>query len=107
MRRALRGGLVAVLAIGLPVIAVAVLLDRRFPPPLEALARPPAVAVLDADGKPLRLFLPSDEHWRLPVTLEELPPELPAAVIAAEDRRFYRHPGVDPVAILAVTNDRL
>jgi penicillin-binding protein 1C len=88
---------VAGIAIG---AAAALILDRRFPPPLEAFLRPPAVAVLDADGKPLRLFLPADERWRLPLTLDELPAELPTALIAAEDGRFYRHPGVDPLAIL-------
>src|ERR687892_50673 len=30
----------------------------------------------------------------------ELPPVLVAATIAAEDRRFWSHPGVDPIAIL-------
>src|SRR3546814_1780125 len=35
-----------------------------------------------------------------PVTLSELPDYLPQAVIATEDRRFYRHPGFDPIGIL-------
>ena len=81
-------------------VGAVLVLDRAFPPPLGALERPAAVAVLDGDGQPLRLFLPADDKWRLPVTLDELPPELPAAVIAAEDSRFFRHPGVDPLAIL-------
>jgi penicillin-binding protein 1C len=29
----------------------------------------------------------------------EVPPVLAEATIAAEDRRFYRHPGIDPIAI--------
>lgn len=32
--------------------------------------------------------------------LEELPPRVVAATLAIEDRRFWDHPGVDPVAIL-------
>jgi penicillin-binding protein 1C len=103
MRRAPRRAIVAAAATVLLVAAAGLLLDRWFPPPLGALARPPAVAVLDAEGVPLRLFLPADERWRLPVRLAELPPELPAALLAAEDRRFYRHPGVDPLAILRAT----
>ena len=103
MRRTAKLALAAT-ALGLMLSAAALLfLDRRFPPPLEALRRPPAVAVLDNHGRPLRLFLPDDESWRLPVTLDELPPELPAAVLATEDARFYRHPGVDPLAILRAT----
>src|SRR3546814_5851728 len=35
-----------------------------------------------------------------PVKLSELPDYLPHAVIATEDRRFYRHPGFDPIGIL-------
>lgn len=32
--------------------------------------------------------------------LEELPPRVVAATLAIEDRRFWSHPGVDPLAIL-------
>src|SRR5258708_7502339 len=40
------------------------------------------------------------------VSLKDLPPYLPKAFIAIEDRRFYSHYGVDPIGILrgAVTN---
>ena len=40
------------------------------------------------------------------VSLKDLPPYLPKAFIAIEDRRFYSHYGVDPLGILraAVTN---
>jgi penicillin-binding protein 1A len=34
-----------------------------------------------------------------PVTLEEVAPAFPQALVATEDRRFYAHKGVDPVAI--------
>jgi len=75
-------------------------LDLAFPFPWHRLDRPPAFEVTDLEGTPLRLFLPADERWRLPVTLDELPRELVAAVIASEDRRFGWHPGVDPLAML-------
>jgi len=74
-------------------------LNLVFPFPWESLERPPAVMVLDRTGAPLRFFLPADERWRFPVKLSELPPELPRALVASEDRWFYRHPGVNPVAI--------
>jgi penicillin-binding protein 1C len=32
--------------------------------------------------------------------VQALPPRVVAATLALEDRRFYRHPGVDPVAVL-------
>jgi penicillin-binding protein 1C len=74
-------------------------LDWLFPFPWENLQRPPAVVVADRHGEPLRFFLPADERWRFPVRLAELPPELPRALVASEDRRFYLHPGVDPLAV--------
>ncbi len=36
---------------------------------------------------------------RIPVTLQQMPPELIKAFIATEDSRFYEHHGVDPVGI--------
>ena len=74
-------------------------LNLVFPFPWENLERPPAVVVLDRTGAPLRFFLPADDRWRFPVKLSDLPPELPRALVASEDRWFYRHPGVNPIAI--------
>ena len=76
------------------------LLDLAFPFPEAALHRPPALAVADKDGVPLRFFLPPDGRFRLPVALAELPPELPRALVASEDRRFFQHGGIDPQAVL-------
>src|SRR3546814_7843697 len=35
--------------------------------------------------------------------LKALPPALPQALIATEDRRFYSHFGVDPIGLLRAT----
>jgi penicillin-binding protein 1C len=83
------------------------LLDLLFPFPEAALHRPAAAVVTDRHGAPLRFFLPADERWRFPVTLAELPPELPRALIASEDRRFYSHPGIDPLAVLRAARSNL
>ncbi len=48
--------------------------------------------VYTSDGKLIDEF---GEMWRTPVTLEEVPDNLRQAFIAAEDRRFRQHPGVD------------
>src|SRR5260370_29576215 len=48
-----------------------------------------------ADGKP---WFPLDEH-RQDVRLPQISPSLRDAVIAVEDHRFYRHPGIDPIAL--------
>ncbi len=70
----------------------------------EPLATAPAegslgLTVLDRDGRLIRELRASDGVRAAPVHLAELPPEVPRAMIAAEDARFYLHPGIDPLAI--------
>ncbi|HTY23081.1 MAG TPA: penicillin-binding protein 1C [Desulfomonilaceae bacterium] len=57
-------------------------------------------AVLDRNGRILRMF--PDGKGRMGLWCEEksFPAHLKAAVIAAEDQRFYHHPGFDPIAIV-------
>ncbi|HWP90846.1 MAG TPA: penicillin-binding protein 1C [Thermodesulfobacteriota bacterium] len=62
--------------------------------------RAPTVVVTDKDGNPVRFFLPRDEHWRLPIRLEDISPDLIKAVIASEDRWFHYHPGINPFAVI-------
>src|SRR5205814_919990 len=49
----------------------------------------------DTDGHPLAQFAAPDEQWRLTLTESEISPHLLAAIVAAEDARFYDHHGVD------------
>lgn len=42
---------------------------------------------------------PRSHEDRILVRMSEMPPLLPKALVAVEDRRFYEHHGVDPVAI--------
>ena len=58
-----------------------------------------ATTVLAADGTLLELRLNSEGRWRERVALDEIDPDLVAAVLAYEDRRFHSHVGVDPIAI--------
>jgi penicillin-binding protein 1A len=69
-------------------------------PPIDQLAipkRPPNIAILAADGS---LLANRGDTGGAAVHLSELPPYLPAAFVAIEDRRFYSHFGIDPVGIL-------
>ena len=52
--------------------------------------------VYSADGELIAQF---GEKRRIPLTLDEIPPEMVKAFIATEDSRFYEHHGVDPVGI--------
>jgi penicillin-binding protein 1C len=85
-----------------------VLLDLAFPFPAARLQRAPAVVVYDRTGEAMRVILPADQKIRVPVTLEEIPPRVLEAILTSEDRWFWRHPGVNPMAVAraAVANVR-
>jgi penicillin-binding protein 1A len=59
--------------------------------------RRPSLTVLAADGSLLTTY---GDLFGQPLTLREMSPYLPKAVIAAEDHRFYRHFGIDPIGLL-------
>ena len=56
--------------------------------------------VLDRNGKLLRAYLTSEGRWRLPATREQVDPIFLEALLAYEDKRFFSHPGVDPLAVM-------
>ena len=78
---------------------LAVLLVLAFVIPLPERDDGFSVVVEYRDGHPAYVFLSPDEKWRLHVALDEVDPSYIAALIALEDKRFWRHDGVDPLAI--------
>ena len=86
-------------------IGVVVWVGAHLPPiqSLEIPKRPPTIEIVGADGS---MLAQRGEMAGANVALKDLPPYLPKAFIAIEDRRFYSHHGVDPYGILraAVTN---
>ncbi len=73
-------------------------LDRLFPPNLTRLHSVGA-EVQDRDGRILSVLPASGGFWRLATRPDDVAPVLLDLLIAAEDRRFYQHPGVDPLAL--------
>jgi penicillin-binding protein 1A len=75
-------------------------------PPIDQLAvpkRPPDIQILGVDGS---VLADRGDTGGAAVRLRDLPPYLPKAFVAIEDRRFYYHFGVDPVGLMrAVVND--
>ena len=55
--------------------------------------------LLDRSGRELARVRTADGELMEPVRLGELSPWLVPATLAAEDARFFRHPGVDPLAV--------
>ncbi|WES29585.1 transglycosylase domain-containing protein [Varunaivibrio sulfuroxidans] len=84
--------LVAYYAYDLPDVETAIQATRK-----------PVVRIFAADGSELAR---RGDKYGAPVHLRDLPPSLPQAVIATEDRRFYSHFGIDPVGLArAVVHD--
>ncbi|MDR1486538.1 MAG: penicillin-binding protein 1C [Deltaproteobacteria bacterium] len=72
-----------------------------FPDPLSApRSWDWTVTVTDRNGRILKQILPPAMIRKEEMELSEFSPNLIAAVIAAEDKRFRRHIGVDPLAVL-------
>lgn len=63
-----------------------------------------ASKVYAADG---RLITDFGLERRTVIPLDSMAPSLPAAFLAVEDKRFYKHGGVDWIGVLATVKDRL
>ena len=65
-----------------------------------AQARQVSTTIVDRNGKLLRAFAMADGRWRLPVDARTgVDPGYLQLLLAYEDRRFYSHGGVDPLAL--------
>lgn len=76
----------AVFARGLPDTSSLYQVDRQ-----------PSITYLDRNGA---LIATRGTQMAPPADLDSLPDYVPAAFIAIEDRRFYHHPGFDPIGMM-------
>lgn len=56
--------------------------------------------ITDDKGEVVNAFLTSDQKWRMKTELVEISPLLQKTIVNKEDRHFYRHPGVNPFALV-------
>jgi penicillin-binding protein 1C len=56
--------------------------------------------VTDDKGEVINAYLTSDQKWRMKTELSEISPLLQKTIIAKEDRHFWSHPGVNPLAVV-------
>ncbi len=75
--------------------------------PIPALDLETSVTVLDRDGLLLRAYTVADGRWRLPAGIDDVDPRYLAHLIAYEDKRFYRHKGVDTIALARAAGQAL
>jgi penicillin-binding protein 1C len=97
VRRGATAALV-VAAVALLVLAIAV-----WRTPLPASLSEPApvsVRVVDRGGRLLAEVRTRDGELAAPVSLAEVSPWVVPALLAAEDSRFFEHPGADPLAMV-------
>jgi penicillin-binding protein 1C len=92
------GLLLAVLAVLAVPAGGAVVLDRLFPPDLSRLSAT-GTEIVDRQGRLVALRPAQGGIWRLRVTADDVSPVLLEILVATEDRRFWHHFGIDPVAI--------
>jgi penicillin-binding protein 1A len=85
---------------GLLALVVAVAVATAYLPSYSELTKRSdlgqMIRVRAADGTVLVSLGPSFGKW---LPYDQIPPEMRAAMIAIEDRRFRSHPGVDPLGI--------
>jgi penicillin-binding protein 1A len=79
------GGIVAWYAADLPDVDAALSAPRRA-----------SVTVLAADGSELAS---AGDRYGMALAVSDMPPALPLAVLATEDRRFYSHFGLDVIGL--------
>jgi penicillin-binding protein 1C len=73
-------------------------LDHLSPPDLSRL-RETGTEIVDREGRTIALLPAPGGVWRFAVTADEVAPVLLDTLVAIEDRQFWHHPGVNPLAL--------
>ena len=84
---------------GVVALVVAVLIALSSLPGYQEMRASPngqMIRVMARDGNVIASIGPSYGQW---LSYDEIPPVMVDAMVAVEDRRFYSHPGVDPIGI--------
>ncbi len=72
-------------------------IDATRLPPLTVAT---GVEVLARDDSLLRAYTVEDGRWRLAVSPDRVDPDYIAMLVAYEDKRFFDHAGIDPLALV-------
>ena len=81
----------------LTLIALFFLLNWIFPLPDKVAY---STIIEDNKGNVINAYLTPDQKWRMKTELGEISPLLQKTIVAKEDRHFYAHPGINPLAVV-------
>ena len=81
------------------IIAAGVLITPVLLSPLPRYRNPLSTVVEARDGSLIGARIADDGQWRFPGT-DNVPEKFEKAILTFEDRYFYYHPGINPVAIV-------
>jgi penicillin-binding protein 1C len=86
------------LSVAIAALAAVVVADLVLPPPI-ARANAVSAIVTDRNGYWLHAFATKEGRWRFSADLDDIDPKFVEELIAVEDKRFWSHWGVDPLAV--------
>ncbi len=79
-------------------LALCLLITYLFCLPSQLFHTPLSMVLEDRNGHLLGARIAADGQWRFPAT-DKVPERFATALTTFEDRRFYQHPGIDPIGI--------
>ncbi|NIB38089.1 penicillin-binding protein 1C [Pseudomaricurvus alkylphenolicus] len=91
-----KAGIVVGIVMALALVGAAVLIVRPLPTTLHSASY--SKVLYSKEGVLLAATIAEDEQWRFP-PVRELPDKYVQALLTYEDKRFYVHPGLDPLAL--------
>jgi penicillin-binding protein 1C len=82
------------------LLLVCAALSIRLLPADLTRARDLSPEIQDQQGETLNVAISRDGTYRLQTTVEDVAPNYLSMLLRLEDKRFYAHPGIDPLAML-------
>ena len=98
-RMAVWAGVTAASLAVVSLAGAALIADRLFPPNLTRLATT-GTEVLDRKGATVALFPAPGGVWRFRTAASDVAPVMLDLLIRTEDRHFWHHPGINPLALM-------
>lgn len=85
-----------IIVVGISLFALFYISNLLFPIPDKIEY---STIITDSKGEVIHAFLTKDEKWRMKTDLDEISPLLRQTIVAKEDKYFFYHPGINPLAM--------